>query len=158
MQWCQHCKIGHGCQIYETRAPICRTFHCRYLLDEDLEEDWKPSTSNFLMTFEEDANRLVVHVDPATPQAWRREPYYSRIKAWAVEAAENLGQVLVWEGDQIVAVLPDREQHLGKVPDNMYILSTKVQTPLGERIKIHVVDENHPLVSQLPSESPKPFA
>lgn len=158
MQWCPECSVGVGCKIYEKRPSICRTFHCRYLLDEALSEEWKPSNSNLMITFEEDSNRLVVHVDPATPEAWKAEPFYSQIKKWAKAAADSLGQVLVWEGDQIIAVLPDRDEWIGKVPADKYIITRSVRTLRGEKLEVLVVDEDHPLVALLPTGQQEPFA
>lgn len=30
-QWCQHCKVGTGCKVYETRPMACRGFACLWL-------------------------------------------------------------------------------------------------------------------------------
>jgi hypothetical protein len=77
LEWCRHC-VGHSrCGIYEQRPPTCREFYCGYRLDPDLDDRWKPSTSKLLVTFEADANRIVIHVDPTRPDAWRKEPFYS---------------------------------------------------------------------------------
>jgi Fe-S-cluster containining protein len=29
--WCQHCKVGTGCKIYDTRPNACRGFACAWL-------------------------------------------------------------------------------------------------------------------------------
>lgn len=30
--WCQHCTIGKGCQIYDTRPDECKSFQCAWLM------------------------------------------------------------------------------------------------------------------------------
>jgi len=44
---CKHCT-GRGCGIYETRPPICRTFHCGWRYTAALGDDWRPDRSGVL--------------------------------------------------------------------------------------------------------------
>jgi hypothetical protein len=41
-QWCEHCAIGEGCKIYDTRPHSCRTFECVWLSDPSIPETLKP--------------------------------------------------------------------------------------------------------------------
>lgn len=45
---CEHCRAG-GCSIYETRFPICRTYHCGWRTLAVLDDDWRPDRSGVLV-------------------------------------------------------------------------------------------------------------
>ena len=104
---CANCEAGGGCRIYQDRPTECRQFYCGYLLDAKLDERWKPSRSNLLVAFEEYPYAVAIHVDPAFPDAWRAEPFYSQIRCWAAVAARTQAQVVVWQGDSKIIVPPE---------------------------------------------------
>jgi len=122
-QWCAHCEIGTGCKIYGSRPAECARFYCSYLLTADLGEEWAPEHCKMVLAYEAHANRIVVHVDAGRPYAWKKEPYYSQIKTWARNAIAIRGQVIVWQGLDAVAVLPDRDVNLGRVKGTQVIVS-----------------------------------
>jgi len=138
-QWCKHCDIGVGCKIYDERPSVCRSFYCRYLLHETLGEHWKPSVSKMLLTFDRAARNLAIRLDPARPHAWRKEPYYSEIKNWAAVAWHDNGQVIVWQGNVAIAVLPDQEKNLGPVRDDQAIMTVKLPGPAGLEFDAKIV-------------------
>ena len=76
-----------------------------------------------------------MHVDPARPNAWRQEPYYSQIKRWAAAVAQR-AQVIVWQGRSTIAVLPDRDQDLGEVRPDQYIVTSAKQGPRGTTLEV----------------------
>src|SRR5687767_4771453 len=88
-KWSNHCNIGVGCRIYESKPRECSVFHCQYLLNKELTEAWKPAHCRIVLDYEPHATRIVVHVDSGRSDAWRREPYYSEIKQWALRASQN---------------------------------------------------------------------
>src|SRR5262249_5868188 len=112
------------------------------LIAPSLGEHWKPSVSKMVLAYEEDA--IVVHADPGRPGAWRREPYYSEIKGWANGAAKQRGQVIVRQGGNAIAVLPDRDAELGPVMQDQFIIYAERNGPTGSRTEALVVDRNHP--------------
>jgi hypothetical protein len=87
--WCQHCRPGRGgCTIYSDRPAQCRDFACLWLdqrqLAEPLGDEWFPPRCKMvLQPWAED--RLIVVVDPAFPNAWRQEPYYSILRSVAAQ-------------------------------------------------------------------------
>jgi hypothetical protein len=107
--WCGHCAVGTGCRIYAARPEECARFACGWLVDPKLGEEWRPSRSRIILIAQRGDNRLVAHVDPARPDAWRREPYYGRLKEWARAAAAVQGKVLVYVGRRATLILPDRD-------------------------------------------------
>jgi len=104
---CTHCHVTGGCRIYRHRPTECRQFFCGYLLDPALDERWKPSRSKLVVAFDEYPYAVAIHVDAASPNAWRREPYYSQIRRWARSAARRHTQVVVWQGDTKIIVSPE---------------------------------------------------
>ena len=78
--WCSNFKRGAGCAVYADRPPPCVGFMCLWLDSEKLDDAWRPDRARFLMYTEKDGKRLNIIVDPASPMAWKREPYYRRIK------------------------------------------------------------------------------
>lgn len=79
-RWCTHCTIGAGCTVYETRPPTCRVFECGYLLIDSLPETLRPDRCHAVISFNEDGIPLV-HIDPKTPDVYRRGPLAQFIEA-----------------------------------------------------------------------------
>ena len=99
--WCRHCSADAGCTIYDARPNACRAYSCRFLLDETLDESWRPSRSG--MVINADRSRVVVHVDPDRPGAWLREPFYSRLRHWS-RTSPSGWPVFVCIEERVVAV------------------------------------------------------
>jgi len=129
--WCPHCAVGHGCRIYPDRPPECRTFACGWLVDPKLGEEWRPSRSHIVLVASQGQNRLAAHVDPARADAWRREPFYQRLKEWARAAARVRGQVVVYVGRRATVILPDRDVAMGAMGDDDVIVVSVRMTPRG---------------------------
>ena len=144
--WCKHCNPKAGCTAYETRPQACRGFYCGYLRIADLDERWKPAKAKFLINFEERANRIAIHADAERAGAWRIEPYYSTIKQWAADAQRNGGSVMIWAGDKVTLVLPDREKELGAVRDDQVIVPVQIRTPRGLETDYIAVNADDPRV------------
>jgi hypothetical protein len=138
--WCSKCDHKRGCTVYETRPEPCRGFYCGYLRLADLDDNWKPAKAKFLINYEDAANRIVIHVDEARPNAWRVEPYYTTIKQWAASARRQGGMVLVWAGTRATIVLPDRDVDLGVVREDQLIVPVEVRTARGVEVTFEVRD------------------
>jgi hypothetical protein len=148
--WCKHCDVKAGCKIHGAHPAECRDFHCGYLTNAMLDERWAPTRSKMVLAYDEvHAPRLSVHVDPARPDAWRKEPYYSQIKRWAVAAAAHRGQVIVWQGQSTIAVLPDRDKDLGEVRPDQFIITSARQGPQDITLDVIVVDKDDPRAQSL---------
>ncbi len=120
-QWCVHCVRDTGCGIHATRPPVCRNFHCYWLIDGALGEEWRPGTAHIVLSLDLDGRRLNANADPDYPDAWRREPYYAQLKAWAAQALPQNGQVVAYLGNEVFVILPDRHVALGLMGDDDYI-------------------------------------
>lgn len=88
--WCKHAARGAGgCLIYADRPHTCRGFVCGWLAGElAINDDWFPARCKMFITPRHPKHTLkergmLVTVEPAYPNTWRREPYYSQLLAWA---------------------------------------------------------------------------
>ena len=75
-------------------------------------------------------------VDPARPDAWRKEPYFGNIRHWSTQT-----QVHVMVGTTTFVVFPDHVDDIGDVTEEHKILTLTEPTPDGPRqraIRIHV--------------------
>lgn len=124
--WCGHFKKGGGCGYYEHRPPACRGFHCLWLTSSRLGDEWRPDKAGFVMYSDRDGKRLNVVVDPGKPAAWRREPYYSYIKAMSRRALEGY-ELVVCVGDRRTVVFPTEEIDLGVLPPDRKLVSGYVE-------------------------------
>ncbi len=133
--WCAHCAVGRGCGIYETRPPECRSFYCHYRQLADLPEHWQPLRSHMVMTSQSEGKRVIVLVDPARPEAWKREPYHGDLRRWSAHALAADQQFHVIAGGRLHVVLPDRDVDLGPVGDNLVSVD-RVLTKDGMRYEV----------------------
>jgi hypothetical protein len=122
-KWCQHCRTGVGCGIYETRPLACSAYVCGYLTLPELGEEWKPAISRLIVPSMVTDGSIIVRVDPARPDAWRRQPYYAELQKWAREALSEQRRVVVYAGGHSIVILPDHAVDLGDVrPDELIVI------------------------------------
>ncbi len=137
-RWCPSFQRGRGCGVYETRPSACRGFECLWLQSEKLDDRWRPDKSRLVMYTEDDDRRLRVVVDPDHPQAWKQEPYYSRLKAMSQRAYDG-HELLVSIGDRRIVVFPDQDADLGIIdPDKHKIISGYAMRD-GEQVAFAIV-------------------
>jgi hypothetical protein len=130
--WCQHCKPGKGCGIWETRPQFCRDFVCTWILDPLLGDEWRPDRSKLVLNHLPTHNVLVVMVDPGTPDAWRKEPYHSALRRIAGKFAEMRHAVEIVINHDTTVITPTREFHIGSKADEVEFKWAKRKTPEGE--------------------------
>ncbi len=144
--WCTHCTTSRGCGIYETRPQECRDFMCAWLESHTLDERWKPSLCKFVVSAEPGNVNLKVSVDPARPDAWRKEPFYSYFKAWVGSRIERGGKVVILNGKRAIAVLPDRDVDLGECNEDDRVVIFRADTPRGPVFDARKVHKNDPSI------------
>jgi hypothetical protein len=73
--WCQHCQIGEGCTIYETRPNSCRVYECVWLKTQALENpiplELRPDKSRVVIGTANQGEDLILYVGPDRPDAWQ---------------------------------------------------------------------------------------
>ena len=140
--WCPHFQRGRGCSIYTERPAVCASFECLWLDSEKLDEAWRPDRCKFVMYTERDGKRLNVVADPAQPGAWRREPYYSRLKAMSRRVYDGY-ELVVSIGDRRVVMFPSEDVDLGVVNPEHKIVSGIAEVE-GERRPYAIVMSDLP--------------
>jgi hypothetical protein len=63
-QWCTHCKIGQGCQVYADRPVSCVEFECVWLQRQDMPLELRPDKSRVVLMATMDGECIVALVDP----------------------------------------------------------------------------------------------
>jgi hypothetical protein len=112
--WCKHCKPGHGCGIWETRPQPCVDFHCEWVRDATLGDEWKPDRARFYLNFREALGILTVMVDPGSPNSWRQEPYHSTLRHIAGNMAQKKYFVQIVVRKSVTVIGPEREFPVGE--------------------------------------------
>lgn len=141
-RWCGHFRRGAGCGVYTTRPAACAGFECLWLDSEKLDDAWRPDRAKFVLYTEQDGRRLNVVVDPGAPTAWRREPYYSRLKAMSQRALDG-HELLVSIGDRRIVVFPHEDVDLGIVNPEHKIISGYADRD-GQRVPFAMVMSDVP--------------
>lgn len=113
LTWCRQFKRGCGCLIYETRPQACADFLCYWLHVPNLDETWRPDRAGFVMHLSDGGRKLQIEVDPATPNAWRAEPYRSTFLAWAERGEARALELVVYVGRRGWRITPGGEVDLG---------------------------------------------
>jgi hypothetical protein len=130
-EWCPHCRPGHGCSIYADRPTACRAWACEWLTNPFVDDDWFPQQCGIgidtMIVGDHDCHRF--HVDPRTPNRWREEPFYSKIKsvAWRGLHEDPAALVVVSIKGRWRLILPDKE----------------VEYPEGQAIRIVPLGRDH---------------
>lgn len=112
--WCTHARPGKGCGIYQDRPGQCAAFQCFWLENEDLPAAWKPETCKFVIHVSRATRTLAVEVDPGSPDAWKREPFYSEFKRWSVPTRVGMLRVMVHVGRRTWIVFPEEDLFVGE--------------------------------------------
>ncbi len=138
-KWCTHCAPGRGCGIHATRPDHCRAFFCLWMTQTWLGPEWKPERSKIVLTMDPVNRFLLAQVDPGAPQAWKREPYYGQLKAWAAGALRERRHVVVFINQLATVILPDRDVSVGAIEPGDRIVSRERATPNGIVIEVEKV-------------------
>jgi hypothetical protein len=137
--WCTHCAIGKGCTIYETRPKTCQIFNCSYLETAWIDEIWRPSICNMVLTADPANKRVLVRVDPDQPDAWTKEPYHAQLRRWSLEWIPSRSSIFVLLNDDVWAILPDRDEYLGRSGPKDSVGTRWIETAFGPQLQAFLV-------------------
>jgi hypothetical protein len=113
--WCKHCAPGKGCAIHDGLPNQCRLFFCLWMTDGAMPADWRPDRARFVLSVYPPNGFIYGQVDPGSPAAWRKAPYYDRLRAMAKSLLEQQRHLIMFLGDQATLVMPDEDLPLGKM-------------------------------------------
>lgn len=112
--WCKQCKPGKGCGSYDTRPSDCRTFYCGWMADLSFGDEWRPDRAKFIMTYEPGTERMFIVCDTGFAGAWRREPFYARIKSFLNAPGMERQQIVITTGRKLTLLVRNGEFDLGE--------------------------------------------
>lgn len=97
-KWCDHCAIGKGCTVYETRPELCVEFACLWLQShqrgQGLPEEARPDRCKVVFTPTTNDGLMSAMCMPGSPDAWRKGP------------ARKIIDTMLKGGMRVVAGLP----------------------------------------------------
>jgi hypothetical protein len=102
-----------------------------------------------VLVYQKEANRIVLHVDKARSDAWRRNPYHADLRQWSINGAPRGVQVIVYQGDEMIGILPDRDKPLGRKRERQTIVFGRVDTPTGPVYDMQAFDDDDPALAIL---------
>ncbi|HWJ17691.1 MAG TPA: hypothetical protein VNR65_03080 [Geobacterales bacterium] len=82
------------------------------------------------MFVRQEGNLIAIHVDPSDPTAWRREPFFQHIKAFATKAADTKQQVAVYIKNRVIVIFPNKEVDVGTMNPGDHLV---VRELVGQR-------------------------
>jgi len=80
---------------------------------------------------ESDGKLIAVHVDPSDPAAWRREPYFRKLKEFATRGMDAEQQVVVYLRNRVIVIFPNKEVELGTMDPGDHLVVREVGGPNG---------------------------
>jgi hypothetical protein len=142
--WCDHAVPGQGCSIYAERPHSCRVFSCLWLLDEGLGEEWKPEKSKLVIVPDTDPRVTKVFVDGASPDAWKREPYYSSLLDFMQRGMAEGRLLFINVGNKNSLLLPDarhgwRLEDVGNAQAGDEIRLKRIGPPFAARYEVEII-------------------
>ena len=75
--------------------------------------EWKPDRARFVLSVYPTNGFIYGQVDPGSPGAWRKAPYFDGLRAMAKTLLEERRHVIMFVGDQATLVMPDEALPLG---------------------------------------------
>jgi hypothetical protein len=112
-KWCKHCTPGKGCTIHDNLPSPCAAFNCMWRTEEALPPHWKPDQARMVITIFPLNGYIYVQVDPGTPSAWRKQPYYDQLRQWAQKNLQKGIYVIVFVNDMATLIMPNQDLPLG---------------------------------------------
>jgi hypothetical protein len=74
------------------------------MIDASVADVWKPERSRIVLSIFPGNGFLYAQVDPGSPQAWRKQPYFDDLRRMAARLEEMNRRVIVFVGDNATLV------------------------------------------------------
>jgi hypothetical protein len=85
------------------------------MTDAKLPEVWRPDYAKFVLSIFPANGFVYGQVDPGSPGAWRKEPYFGGLKSLARSILGERRHVIMFLGEEATLVMPDEAISLGKM-------------------------------------------
>jgi uncharacterized protein len=82
---CEHCSSSGGCNVYATRAQICRDYYCDWKEDRGLSAQFRPDRIGVLLMQDPDSDEYHAVCDPEKPFSWRSPLIFRHLLTLAKE-------------------------------------------------------------------------
>ncbi len=135
-KWCRHWAAGSGCAIHADRPEQCREFFCLWMTDSTVADVWKPDRSRIVLSIFPRNGFLYAQVDPSSPQAWRKQPYFDDLRRMAAALQEMNRRVIVFVGDNATLVTPQGATPLGRMSPERISSSRPAFGPNGPTFRV----------------------
>jgi len=112
-EWCRHCTPGKGCAIHDQAPVHCQQFFCLWMTDPKLPDAWRPDRAKFVLSIYPGNNFVYGQVEPGSPGAWRKEPYFSGLKSLARTLIGERRHVIMFVRDEATLIMPEEAIPLG---------------------------------------------
>jgi hypothetical protein len=106
-------------------------------VDQSLGEEWYPRKSKIVLTMQ--SGHIIAWVDPATPAAWRKSPYFEHLNRMMQTNLPKGVLVYVVIADHFTLLLPGRQAELGVLCPNDDVRVETIRHPQGLEYKVTVV-------------------
>jgi len=70
-EYCGHCTPGVGCQVWEVRPDICRSFGCLWYNQEQIPESLRPDKLGICFELPPLSRVMCGYLSPDRPDAWK---------------------------------------------------------------------------------------
>lgn len=135
-KWCRHWAAGSGCAIHPDRPDQCREFFCLWMTDPTVADVWKPDRSRIVLSIFPGNGFVYAQVDPSSPHAWRKQPYFDDLRRMAGALAEANRRVIVFVDDDATLITARGATPLGQMrPDESFVLEP-VFGPDGPTVRL----------------------
>ena len=140
-RWCQHCTPGRGCRIHEDRPYQCREFFCLWLTDADIPMDWKPEHSKVVLSIFPENGFIYGQVDPGSPHAWRKEPYFSELKRLSASLLKQNRHLILFVNREATLIMPTGAVPMGPMSPLDGFVVRQVFTDAGPGYEVERVPQ-----------------
>jgi len=134
--WCRHWTAGAGCSIHSLRPQQCSDFFCLWMIDATVADVWKPERSRIVLSIFPGNGFLYAQVDPGSPQAWRKQPYFDDLRRMAARLEETNRRVIVFVGDNATLVTAQGATPLGPMNPKEHFVVEPAFGPDGPTFRV----------------------
>jgi hypothetical protein len=99
--------------------------------DGTMPPEWRPDRARFVLSLFPATGFVYGQVDPGSPGAWRRAPYYDALRSMAKRLQDQRRLLVMFLGDEATLVTPGEPLPLGKMTAEDDFRIERVDGPNG---------------------------